>query len=123
MNNDWNNFSNKIINYEPPFFRERDVWWTAIGINVGHEENGKGSEYSRPVLILKKFGKSTFLGVPFTTKINRKVNSFDFIFNGKLNLALLTQMRVFDSRRLLKKIGKLNIELFQKIRKNAKDLL
>ena len=24
-----------------PFFKERDIWWMSIGINVGYEEDGK----------------------------------------------------------------------------------
>jgi len=24
-----------------PFFKERDIWWMSIGLNVGYEEDGK----------------------------------------------------------------------------------
>ena len=37
------------------YFYEREVWWTAIGHNVGNEEDGKGAKYARPVLVLRKF--------------------------------------------------------------------
>ena len=37
------------------FFREKEVWWTALGVNIGFEQDGKGEEFRRPVLILKKF--------------------------------------------------------------------
>jgi hypothetical protein len=33
-----------------PDFKERDIFWTSIGENVGFEEDGKGRWYDRPVL-------------------------------------------------------------------------
>jgi len=27
----------------PPLFKERDIWWISIGVNVGFEEDGKNS--------------------------------------------------------------------------------
>ena len=39
-------------------FSERDVWFIEMGINVGFEQDGKGEDYLRPVLILKKFNKT-----------------------------------------------------------------
>ncbi|MCB9811044.1 MAG: hypothetical protein H6779_04545 [Candidatus Nomurabacteria bacterium] len=35
-------------------FKERDIWWCSLGVNVGHEENGKGGVFNRPVLVVKK---------------------------------------------------------------------
>lgn len=35
-------------------FNEREVWWCAIGVNVGYEIDGKGKDFARPVLVLKK---------------------------------------------------------------------
>lgn len=53
----------------PPMFKERDVWWVSIGINVGYEEDGKHEKFLRPVLVLRKFNRKLFLGVPMSTKI------------------------------------------------------
>lgn len=25
----------------PPMFKERDIWWVSVGVNVGFEEDGK----------------------------------------------------------------------------------
>ena len=35
----------------PPKFKERDIWWVSIGVNIGYEEDGKHEKYLRPVLI------------------------------------------------------------------------
>lgn len=39
----WNQ-KKKIVNNKEhlsPLFKERDIWWLSIGINVGFEEDGK----------------------------------------------------------------------------------
>lgn len=73
MEKDFNNWNllKKILDDKKsyPNIRQREIWWTSIGINIGHEENGKGGSYSRPVLVVRKFNKHIFLGVPLTTKI------------------------------------------------------
>ncbi len=43
------------------FFHEREIWWCALGANVGNEQDGKGALFTRPVLILKKGSVSTML--------------------------------------------------------------
>ena len=35
-----------------PFFSEREVWFCAMGENVGYEQDGRGENFLRPVLIL-----------------------------------------------------------------------
>ena len=42
--------SKKIV-----YFYEREIWWASLGENIGFEQNGKDENFSRPVLILKKF--------------------------------------------------------------------
>jgi mRNA interferase MazF len=120
----WDKFSRKLEDYAgASFFKEREIWWVSIGINVGHEEDGKGEQYSRPVLILKKFNKYIFSGIPLST--TKKVGNcyHRFIFDGKENAALLGQLKTFDSKRLINRHGILDEVIFQSIRKAAKDML
>lgn len=63
------------------FFKERDVWWTSIGLNIGHEENGKNQFFTRPVLVVRKFNSHLFFGVPLTTKV--KDNRYYHLVNFK----------------------------------------
>ncbi len=44
----------------PPSFEEREIWWCSIGANVGVEEDGKSTLFSRPVLIIRKFNAMIF---------------------------------------------------------------
>ncbi len=52
---EWSKVKYKISSKENiPNVKEREIWWSNLGYNVGHEEHGKGEVYKRLVLILKK---------------------------------------------------------------------
>ena len=89
-----------------PIFKEREIWWVSIGVNVGDEEDGKGDKFLRPVLVIRKFNKNLFLGVPLTKKV--KENPFYFKLEVKDNIvcAMISQLRLFDSKRLLNRLEK-----------------
>jgi len=57
----WENFKNWIdIKFRihednrRPFFNQREIWWASLGQNIGDEENGKGVNFMRPVIIIIK---------------------------------------------------------------------
>jgi hypothetical protein len=39
------------------YFREGEVWWVRLGKNIGCETDGKSREFTRPVIILKKYNQ------------------------------------------------------------------
>ena len=88
-----------------PDTREGEVWWCAIGENVGVEINGKSDAFSRPVLVLKKLSRYGFLGIPLTTKEHIGSWYTCFEFKNKKQYASLAQARVFSVSRLYKKMG------------------
>lgn len=84
----------------------------------------KGDKYSRPVLICSKLGKYTFIGIPLSSTIKTGRLYYQFVFiKGKISTALLAHMRSFDSRRLLNKIGIIELKIFEEIKKAAKDII
>ena len=90
-------------------FHEQEIWFIKIGKNVGFEQDGKGEEFLRPVIVYKKFSKNVFLGIPLTKimKESRFYQTFDF--HEQKSVAILSQIRLFDSKRLKYKIGKMSI--------------
>jgi hypothetical protein len=42
------------------FFHEREIWFAHLGANVGFEQDGKGENFGRPVLIFRKFNPKCF---------------------------------------------------------------
>ena len=93
------------------YFQEGDIWWANIGLNIGHEENGKGVESRRPVLVLKKFNNHLAYVIPLTTQF--KENSYYVPVAIRLlgeNFSLLraimlSQSRSMSSKRFRLKIG------------------
>jgi mRNA interferase MazF len=107
-----------------PFYHEREVWWCALGVNVGSEQDGSGNEFRRPVLVLKGLGTSTFLAIPLTTSTRRHPLRPEIgMVGGKLAHALLSQIRVIDTKRLIRKIGYVDQNTFGRIRKAVKGML
>lgn len=106
------------------FYRIRDIWWCSLGINIGFEQDGKDKEFQRPVLILKSLSRSTCLVIPLTT--SEKANTYRLylgIVAGKESRAIISQIRVIDTKRLINKIDVLDNRRFESIRKAIKDML
>lgn len=104
---DWMEIKQRIQNsYERPHdYTQGEVWWVSIGKNVGFEEDGKGREFNRPVLILKGFSKDLFWGIPLSTTKKRGKYYYEFSLKDRVSVALLSQLRTFDTLRLLNKVG------------------
>ena len=99
----------EIINR--PFFHEREIWFCYLGANVGFEQDGRGNEFLRPVVIIRKFNNQIFWGVPLTKsskKITKKAEKYYYKFSFILDiesLAILSQIRLIDARRLSRHLG------------------
>ena len=109
--------------HKPPLLREGDLWWCGIGENVGIEVNGKSRDFTRPVIIVKKFGRLGFLGVPTTTKKRAGTWYVSFTHKGVEETALLSQVRIFSYKRLHTKMGELDGEDLRKVKKALARLL
>jgi mRNA interferase MazF len=87
-------------------FHEREIWWCKIGANVGFEIDGRGEDFERPVIIIKKFNLDTCIVIPLTAKPKKGKYYFPIgIVNGRDAVAVLSQIRLIDRRRLEEKIG------------------
>ena len=113
----WFPIKEKLDGYSnAPSFKEREVWWTHIGVNVGYEIFGKGVGFTRPVLIIRKYSNFTFLGAPLSTTPSKYKNQVPSKFKGKEGTVRLDQLRTFDARRLVYFMGHLNRQQFEEIR-------
>jgi mRNA interferase MazF len=74
-----------------------------FGLNMDDEQDGKGSEYVRPVLIIKKFNKNLFWGCAISSKL--KSNN------------------LYDLQRLRNKMDVCTLGDFCKIKQAIKDML
>lgn len=121
----WHNLKEQIDKTSKRlFFHEREVWWCSLGVNIGFEQNGSGKEYRRPVLVLRGLSSCTCLVVPLTaaTKDHPMRPSVGSIGNKEAR-ALLSQIRIIDSKRLVSKVGYIDQDVFEFIRKTVKNLI
>src|SRR3989344_751032 len=102
--------------YKPPLFRQGEVWWCSIGENVGSEINGKSKLFSRPVLIFKKLSSVTFLGIPTSSQDRTGSWYVRITLQNKESFVILSQIRVFDYKRLSSKIGHLDAYDYKQVK-------
>jgi len=105
-----------------PYFKEREIWWLSIGVNVGYEEDGKSNAFSRPVLVIRKFNRNLFLGVPLSTRVKVSPFYIFIIFDNRPMAVMISQLRVFSSKRLLGEMGKLEDVYYQNILSRIREL-
>ncbi len=106
------------------YFKERDIFWTRLGENIGFEQNGKGEQFQRPILVVRRYTNDMFLGVPLST--TKRDGSFFFQFSfleNQISTALLVQHKLYSKKRLLKKIGMINKDDFENLKIKLHDLV
>jgi mRNA interferase MazF len=121
-------FQKEKIHYQSDnegiYFHEGDIWWCRLGANVGDEQDDKGVSFSRPILIIKKFNRSLFWGVPLSAKL--KNNPYYVICiskEWKVSSSIISQIRLLSAKRLTDKIGFAEDESLEAIRKAIRCLI
>jgi mRNA interferase MazF len=99
------------------YFREKEIWWAAIGKNVGYEIDGKNSLFERPMLVLKTYSKDTCFALPLTSKIKNPLPWYQYKIGHKRgeSAVIINQGRVLSSKRLLRKYDIINTEDYNEI--------
>jgi len=123
----WNGLKKEIeadVSEPNKFPKEGEVWMSSIGRNIGFEQNGSSDNFSRPVLVVKKFNNQMFWVVALSTK--QKI--FDFYFNftdpaGQSVAAILAQLKLMSVKRLRRKLYELSREQLEEIKQKLKNFL
>ena len=120
----WNEKKKKLEKRSKKFFfHTGEIWWCSIGLNIASESCGKGSDYRRPVLVLKKLSGTSFIGVPLSTQKKEGTWFIDIIVHGEKKYALLYQIRMFSTNRLQRRLATLDDGDFSRIKEKLKALL
>ncbi len=107
--NEWNQCKKSLdVLANAPDCHEREIWWCSIGVNVGSEQLSQTSDFSRPVLVVRKFTRDIFWGIPLTTKTK------DINFRMRFS---------YDRKRLVRKIAVMPKVDFANLITMVKDLL
>ena len=119
----WNVVKKKTNVEHPRLYTVREIWWCRLGVNVGTEQDGGDRLFIRPVVILRAFGPDTLMIVPLTT--SERLHPLRIpvgVIQGEKASALLSQLRVVDTRRLIEKVGFLDKGTFTQLRKAVRKL-
>ena len=124
----WNQTKQKADNTPRKIgFKPREIFWIRLGQNIGDEEFGKGNEFQRPILIVRKLTSNLFMGIPLTSKIKEEKEYFYTVSyatkNGSMkNSLMLLQLKTFDKKRLMGRVGKLDIKQFEEVLQKVQKL-
>ncbi|MCU7866452.1 MAG: type II toxin-antitoxin system PemK/MazF family toxin [Candidatus Thiodiazotropha sp. (ex Lucinoma borealis)] len=107
-----------------PSFKEREVWWCHVGTNIGHEIDGTGTDFVRPVLVLRRFNMYVALVLPLTR--TKKGQPFYHILRTKRlaeSRVVLSQIRLLSSKRLRSLIARVSPSEFREIQDEVSGLI
>ena len=95
-----------------------------MGVNVGFEQDGTGEHFDRPVVVIRGFNESIFIGLALT---GRKRNGTFYFPVGRIEdreaSAILSQVRLIDTKRLVRKITMLDEVVFKELKEKLKKAL
>ena len=119
----WNKVKKETHEESARLYTVREIWWCRLGVNVGTEQDGSGRLFLRPIVIVRSFGPHTCVVIPLTTSPQEHPLriSIGFVKEKKAS-AILSQMRVVDTRRLIEKIGFLDKRIFAELKKAVRKL-
>ena len=122
--NGWNIKKKKLEEIKDKFlFKQGDVWWCSVGLNIRTESCGKGENYQRPVIVLKKLSSESFIGIPLSTKEKTGTWFIDIAIHEEKRYALLYQIRMFHANRLQRRFTALDGNDFGRVKEKLKALL
>ena len=104
-------------------FSQREIWWCHLGSNIGFEIDGKTSEYTRPVLIIKKISHETALILPLSTKTKNGSWYVPLVVDKKQAVVILSQSKTIDRKRLKTRIETINEADFNEIKQKFIDFI
>ena len=121
--NKWNKLKQKLHNQNKRlYFHEREIWFCSLGANIGFEQDGKNQNFERPILIFKKFNNKIFWGIPLSSQIKQGKYYFKFNFKNKDSVAILSQLKLIDGKRLVRKFSTINKDDFFNLTSVLKNL-
>ena len=123
----WNELKKKINikDTSSEFFPQvGEVWICILGKNIGREQNGGSDNFSRPVLIVKKFNNEIFWILPLSTKQKNIDFYYNFIdLNNEKASVILSQIRLIHIKRFERKVYDMSLKDMNEIKKRLREYL
>lgn len=119
----WNIHKKNIEHKERIEYHEGDIWMVSVGENIGVEESGKGDNYLRPVVVIKKFNKEFSLCIPLSSTLKEGLYYFKFSFKQKISNALLSQIKPVDVKRFVYRMGWVNYRVLHELKTKTRNMI
>ncbi len=122
----WNEKKKNIdldTNVKDIYFKEGQIWWCSFGLNIGGESYGKGENFRRPVLIIKKLSADLCIALPLTSKKKEGSWFLDITFQDEKRWVMLYQIKMLDKKRFYLKIGELDNLDLSRVKEKLEKLL
>lgn len=122
----WNKKKQEIemsAEYRSIYFKEGQVWWCSLGLNIGSESFGKGESFRRPVLIVKKLSSDLCIALPMTSKEKIGTWFLDITLDNEKRWVMLYQIKTLNKKRFYLKIGELDTKDFNRVKEKLDTLL
>lgn len=105
------------------FFKEGDVWWCSVGVNIGSESCGKGTQFQRPVLIIKKLSKVICIALPLSKKIKKGTWFMNMYLGNEKRTILLYQIKMLHTKRFQRRLAHIDLTTLIEVKQKLKFLL
>lgn len=121
----WHDKKSQVNQIEKrPFFHEREIWFCHLGSNIGFEQDGTGKDFQRPVVVIRKFNNEICWVISLSKTDKRNKYYFAFKFDANItSVAILSQIKLLDARRLSRRIGEMDKNEFHQLISKIKALL
>ncbi len=104
-------------------FKEGEIWWCSLGVNVGEEVYGKGQDFRRPVVVLRKLSHNSCIVMPTSTQ-KREGSWYHYLHvQNKDRWVLMHQVRFISANRLYIRESALSEDELNELKKSATKLL
>ncbi len=101
-----------------------EIWMCALGKNIGREQNGGGQNFSRPMLVIKKFNNEIFWVLPLSTKQKKIDFYYNFIDKNNQNVSIvISQIRLMHIKRFERKLYDMKMSAVIEIKKRLQEYL
>jgi len=132
----WNIYQKELENKKSPLldrqtgkflFKEGEIWYCSVGVNIGTEICGKNEYFERPIIVIRKSGRH-FVGLPLTSeKPNNPAFYYDVSYTFDQikteSYILTTNPKSYDVLRLSRKIRRLNDKEFSQVKQKLNTYL
>jgi mRNA interferase MazF len=113
----WNKVKKKLDKKPLKSVRRGEIRWAVLGINIGSESDGKGNNFTRPVLVIKVVSHRFVLMVPMFTKSSHVNKDIVLYWKFGPSYLALNQLRVISTKRILDRKGKISNNKLKVIKK------